>query len=164
MGVLERSVGNLIPEAFKRPFPIKARNLEEFADLVMARKGLYVEAELVRLNPRIKASTSAVGVIGDFRYQAVFTSRAQDGRKIILKSPFFKAFQSEYGFADRNLRDVLALKGFITIDAMLRKIKETVPIYTRVDLVKGDGSVFKDEELKAMRADARRRNIEPSDF
>lgn len=156
---LERQVCRLIPEVLKRPFPFKAESLEQFAGLVVETGGIYVEARLDRKAPRTSSGT--VGSFGIFVYEVVLNSETRSGRKIIFRSFLLNAFHSEFGISDRNTREELTFRCFVTADAMLSAIKERVPAYTRVDLIGGNGAVLQQNELEVIRAEARRRRIEP---
>jgi hypothetical protein len=142
----------------KKYFPIKADSLEEFMEVVKRECGGYVNAK-----PRITAKngtfTAAVGTIANYEYSTQFQSKTSTGRPIIFDEVYSSRFGSEYGFADAEKRGLYALKGILTADDRLQKIRQKLP-NLEISLV-GPKGIMDKATYKRMYKDAEEYNVTP---
>jgi hypothetical protein len=114
------------PEAIKRYIPLKATSLDQFIAFVKNNGGTVVQAEPEKTE--VDGSHSwAVGNIGNSEYSTRYTSRTTTGRKIVFNEVHLQKFGSEFGFADAQDRNLIALRGLITAESRLREIKKRLP-------------------------------------
>lgn len=116
----------MVFEFIKKYFTIKTSTLEKFIELVDNQKGVSVTAKL-NIISKNGSLTVTVGTIADYEYSTRFISETPAGRLIVFNEVHGSRFGSEYGFADAGDRGRYALKGLLTADDRLQKIKARLP-------------------------------------
>lgn len=144
------------PEAIKRYIPLKATSLDQFIIFVINNGGTVVQAEPVKTV--INGSfSSTVGNVGNFEYSTRYTSRTSTGRKIVFDEVHLQKFGSEFGFADAQDRNLIALRGLITAESRLHEVKKRLP---NVETL-GPASHMDETTQKAMWSQAKEYKIKP---
>ena len=142
----------------KKYFPTKADSLDEFMEVVEREGGVFVIAE-----PRIKekngAFSATVGTIANYEYSTRFQSETPTGRPIIFDEVYGSRFGSERGFADAVDRGLYALKGVLTADDRLQKVRQRLPnIETNLGGARG---IMDEATHQRMYEDAKKYNVAP---
>jgi len=159
------SLGRLIPEKLKKPFPIKTHSLEEFISTVKDNGGKSAEGSFdkrssYKYSPLgLPPIISEISEIGDFEWHGVLASKTSQGRKIIFGESYETRFGSDHGFSDMEERNMLSLRCLITLDDRLTKIKEQLPNVSVV--IVENNEIMDTKTLESVRIEAAKRNLEP---
>ena len=142
----------------KKYFSIKADSLDEFIEFVERESGVSVTAE-PSIKPKNGATTASVGTIADFEYSTRFQSETQKGRPIIFNEVHGSRFGSDYGSADSQDRELYALKGLLTADERLQRVRQRLP-NVKTALV-GPRGTMDEATHQRMYEDAKKHNLTP---
>lgn len=146
----------------KKYFPIKADSLDEFIEVVQREGGVSVIAK-----PRIKAKNGVftqgfggiVGIIADYEYSTRLQAETLTRRPIVFDEVHGSRFGSEYGFADSQDRTLYALRGLLTADNRLQRVRQRLP-NVEIALVDSKGTMDK-ATYQRMYEDAKKYNATP---
>jgi len=139
-------------------FPRKARSFDDFMRMVSRKDGTVVVA---RAGIRLKngAFTASVGYIGNFEYFTNLRSCTERGRPIVYNEVHASRYGSDYEFGDSEDRLFYALKGLLTADVMLQKVREKRP-QAKTELMNPD-EILGDEVRVRMYDIAKQFGIKP---
>jgi len=148
----------MVFDFIKKYFPIKVDSLDGFMDVVERESAVSVIAE-----PRIEAKnggfTGVVGTIADFVYSTRFKSETSTHRPIVFDEVYGSRFGSGGGFADGEERVLYALKGFLTADDRLQRVRQRLP-NIETSLV-GPRGTMDETTRQRMYEDAKKHNVTP---
>lgn len=143
-------------DLIKKYFPIRADSLDKFMEVVEREGGVSVIAEL-RIKAKNGAFTATVGTIADYEYSTRFQSETPTERPIIFNEVYGSRFGSEYGLADFQDRCLYALKGLLTADERLQRVRQRLP-NVETALVSPRGTIDKATHQR-MYKDAKKHSI-----
>jgi len=107
-------------------FPIKAKSLSEFTDLVKQNK-----CPSVTISPTLDdggtRDTASVGAIGTFRYLLDFSSKIPDGKIIVFEEKSSERFGSEQGLADAMERGSQMVQLFLLAEKRMKGLLAQIP-------------------------------------
>jgi len=148
----------MVFDFIKKHFPIKVDSLDGFMEVVEREGGVFIIAK-----PRIKAKNGVfsitVGTIANYEYSTRFQSETSIGKPIIFNEVHGSRFGSERGFADAEDRGLYALKGLLTADDRLQRVRQRLP-NIKTELVCSQGTIDEATHQK-MYEDAKEYNVTP---
>jgi len=145
----------------KRLFPIRAKSLDDFAEIIKREQCRVVEGEGFRSPVGFHARTVAVGKVGHFQYSVELTSETSGGRKIIFREVCEKKFGSDYGFPDAPDRNRAAIKIMLTAEDILNRLREKLFSYSVETYVKGPPGRLDKALLRKLHQDAEKLGVKP---
>jgi len=124
--VVSEYIGQRINSLLKR-FPIKAKSLDDFIDILERKKATYVEGRLYVVRDPIDKWNKEVTQDHDCidSYSALFYSQTLFGRPIIFEEPYKIKYASKY--EPEGIKDDIYLRLMVTIDDRIKIVKKKLP-------------------------------------
>lgn len=150
-------IDKYLPGPLRRLFPVKARNFPDFVSLAAKQGAIEVRGEQI-VRRKTDFFTADVVALNPLEHSARYTSEAPRRRPVVFTEPYEISYKEKYGL---DLEDATRLRGLVTIDDRLQRVRSSVPFVT-LSLVGPEGDVDQDyETISLALLEARRLEITP---
>jgi hypothetical protein len=144
----------------KRWFPLKAKSLEDFVSIIKREGCAVIEGQAIKEPKGFGASTS-IGRIGHSRYFIELIALTPTGRRVAYEEFCEERFGSEWGLADAQDRNKLAIRCLLTAEDRLKKLANLLSPYKVQTFVKGPPGRLNEGFLERLHKDAETLGVTP---